>query len=308
MAGEKQGWSFSAVGNPEDLQKMAFLITPSATPLLSAMGDTKKKVSSTKHEWTSRTLRPAQANKVIEGATITAVDPQVKTRMYNYTQLSDNPYFVTDTENAIAQANGTNSDIGSQMRDAMLELRRDVELAITTSNARVQSASGTAGQAGGLPFYLNTTNFTTANMVDAANKGLSEGAHVIPMAKAIFSQHDPENLTLLVSPYNKIKVDGFTGGAMKQVDPKTGKIYNNIKGYSSSFGDFAVMVSRYCPDTDAYLLDMNYLNKGFLQDFQEAPVTSKDVKTAHKEARVVWCEWTAECLAVEAHAHTQNLA
>lgn len=305
MAGEKQAWSYSAVGNPEDLQKMAFLITPSQTPLLSAMSDAKKKVSSTKHEWTSRVLRAPQANKVVEGASITAADPTLKNRLFNYTQLSDNAYYVTDTENAIAVMNGTNSDIGSQTRDAMLELKTDIDLAMTTSATKTASASGVAAQAGGILHYMDTANYSTATVVDAASKPLQESM-VLTAAKTLYGKHNPENLTLFVSLNNKLKVDGFTGGAMKQTGTG-GKIVNVVKGYSSSFGDFDVLMSRNLPDTDVYLLDMNYLGKGFLQPFQDAPVTSNTIKTAHKEARVVWAEWTMECLAVEAHARIKNV-
>jgi len=305
FAGEKQGWSYSAVGNPEDLQKMAFLITPSQTPLLSAMGDCKKKVTNSTHSWTARVLRAPKVNAVVEGATITPADPTLKSKMSNYTQLSDNSYYVTSTENAIANINGTNSDIGSQTRDAMLELKTDLDLAMNTSATQVLSASGVAGVAGGLPYFLNTTNYPNATVIDAASKPLSE-TMVITAMRSLYLKHNPENLTLFCSVNNKTKVDGFTGGAVKQTDT-SGKIKNVVKGYSSSFGDFDVLMSRVCPDSDVYLLDMNYLGKGFLQPFEDDPITSKVTKTAHKESRVVSCEWTMECQAVEAHVHIKNV-
>ena len=308
MAGEKQAYAFSAVGNPENLHQMAEMTTPESTPVWTALGKTREEVKDLEYKWLTRSLRTAAANVVQAGAAITAADPALRAELSNYTQLSDNPYFLTDTQQAIAKKNGTNSDLGTIMQDAITELKRDINLRVITGATKVKQASGTAGAAAGLEWWFTVANNSNAIVQDAASKPLSETQNVMPALKSLYAVHDPKQLTLIVSPGNKNRVDTFSGGAMKQVDPKSGTLFNNIKMIRTSFGDMAVLVDRACPDDTAFIVDMSYLGKGFLQEFQDAPIVSASAKTAHSESRVVWCEWTLETQMVECGAKIDNIA
>lgn len=297
MANEKQGWSSSAIGNPESLKKMAELVSPESTPLLTAF-KAGSKVTNTTHSWLTRSLDTAASNAVAEGATITPADPEVYTRLYNYTQLSHKTKYLTDTQQAIAKANGNNLDIGTVSEDALKALKRDMEYGITTNaSASAHVGSTAAGTAGGVA-YWTTTAAGSAYRVSATASGtttLDEALHFIPMMQGIYTQHEPENMAVLLSVGNKTRFDQFTGGAVKQIDPKTGQLVNDVKGYRSSFGNFATIVSRYMPNTDVYGLDMNFWAKSFLQPYEDFVVIDKNTKTAHKIAIGWQAEWTVEC-------------
>ena len=57
--------TFQAKGNREDLSDIIYNISPTDTPLLSAIG--KEKATATLHEWQTDALAQAGANAQIEG-------------------------------------------------------------------------------------------------------------------------------------------------------------------------------------------------------------------------------------------------
>jgi hypothetical protein len=305
MSGEKAAYSYGAV-NPEDFHNFAVLISPSSTPVMSAMGDGYE-VKDTSHNWSTDALRAAATNAVVEGATVTPVDPSATVKLTNYTQLSDGSYYLTTTQDAIARKNNRPGSIGNQMAKCIKEVKLDMEKAIITNATQVKSAASTAGVAGGLPYWLNTSNYNYANVIAGGTAKFDEDTHFIPAMAAIFADHDPESLTMIVSPTNKNKVDKFTGGSVRNIDGKSGTLYNNIKNIQTAYGDVAVMISRYMPDTSVFILDMDYWKKGFLDEFNEFEITSRQRRDKHRIQRGVACEWTIECRAIAANAHINAL-
>lgn len=305
MAGEKAAYSYGAI-NPEDFHNFAVLISPSSTPVFSAMGDGYE-VTNTTHNWSTDALRAATTNAVIEGASITPVDPSALTKLNNYTQISDGSYYLTTTQDAIARKNNRPGSIGNQMAKCVKEVKLDIEKAIVTGTTKVLSAASTAGVAAGIQWWLNTGNNATANVIAGGSAKFDEDTHFIPALAAIYADHDAENLTMVVSPTNMNKVNKFTGGSVRNIDGKSGTLYNNIKNIVTPYGDVAVIISRYMPDTSVFILDMDYWKKGFLDEFNEFEITSRQRRDKHRIQRGVACEWTIECRAIEAHAHINAL-
>lgn len=305
-----QKFAYNNTSNPEDMHKIALMTTPKATPVFSAIGGGYD-VTNTYHEWLTDALAEPVAAGVIEGATITPTVKPALTRMGNYTQLNDKAYNITDTQQAIAKKNGQNVDIGTQMMNATIELKRNINKAILSNTTSTACTGAAAAVSGGIPFFLdhsNTTFGTFVNYIDAGTKALDENKHFIALLQKMYNVHDPEALTAVVSPHNKMAVNRFNGGAVRQTDSKSGTVYNDIKNINTPFGDVAVMIERMCPDTDVHILDMNYWKKSFLQPIDSFDISGTTNKTKHGIEKGVMAEWVIECRNVASSGRIINLA
>ena len=138
----------------EDLQDALVSISPTETPVMSAIG--RKNVSNTYFEWGVVDLAAAGNNRVIEGEAGLGNDaPTNAVRQAGYTQISDKVVEVSDTANAVkgaADAQTTAKQIAYKLK----ELKRDMEKMFGDNVAASAGASGTARQTAGLPAYLRT--------------------------------------------------------------------------------------------------------------------------------------------------------
>lgn len=295
--------------NPEDLHRIALLTTPQSTPVFSAFG-AGWDCTASRHDWPIDKLNAASTTPKQEGAAISPADIPAVVRMQNYTQLMDRSYVISDRQQAITQKNGLNIGIGVQMKKATIELKRDMEKSIITNSTTSAETSSAASVAGGIPFFLDTSNGTWGSMVqavDCSSKALQEDAHVLTLLQKMYVVHDPEDLTMIVSPKNKMKIDKFTGGAMRQLDAKSGTLYNDIKIMRTAFGDVTMMISRLMPDTSIYILDMEYWKKSFLQPIQAFDISGTSFKNKHGIEKGVMAEYTVECRNPAAGGVLQNV-
>src|ERR1051325_11301350 len=74
-------------GNREDLADTMYMISPTDTPLLTALPRVKAKA--VLHEWTTRSLAAAAANEKIEGDDATINAANVPTRFNNRLAISN---------------------------------------------------------------------------------------------------------------------------------------------------------------------------------------------------------------------------
>jgi len=93
---------------------------------------------------------------------------------------------------------------------------------------------------------------------------------------------------LMVGPFNKQKVSGFTGGSTRFDASEDKTLYASIDVYSSDFGDLEVVPNRFSRDRDAWVLDMDYWSVGFLRDFTMHELS----KTGDSEKRQLLVELT----------------
>jgi hypothetical protein len=294
-------WDNLTVANKEDFHNVAINIAPEQTPLLTSVGEGYP-VTNTKHQWLTDTLASPTANAIVEGATISPSARAAAVRLYNETQMSEKSYYVSDIQDAIQMKQGGNLDSGNQQRKAVIELKRDIEYAMTINATRTAFADSVAGTIGGLPYWVNTANYTNANTVDAASAALTESM-LLQAMQAQWEDHEPEQMTVLCNSTNKLRIDGFSGGAVRNTDANAKMLINTIKVYESSFGNFKLIMSRYCTTGNLYVLDTNYIKKGFL-----IPITQKAVAyTKHRNEFVVFAAYTMEMRAIDAHARVLNI-
>lgn len=264
--------TYNAVGNKEDVTGLVVNIAPDETPLYSMLPEGKAML--TKTEWLEKTLRAAKVNTAVEGAALTTDHAKARARPYNITQIFQQGYDVTGTQEAVAHYGGITSEIDDSMSDAMKELALDVELAWFTSATRVDGTDAVARIAGGLKYFISTNKlanggtpraYTEALLKQAIQKSWSAGG----VPKWVFQSGDNQNIA-----------NTFKGGNMATADAKTKKVIGAVDVYVSSFGEVKFVPHRQLPNTDVFVLDTQHLETRYLRRFKdtELPKSADAIK------------------------------
>ena len=288
--------TYDAVGIREDLQDVIYSISPTDTPFMSSAA--REAVKNTFHEWQTDALAAAATNNaVIEGDDAT-LDASVATaRIGNYTQIMDKTVVTTGTQEAVDKA-GRASELAYQIAKKSKELKRDIESTLLTNQARAAGNSSTARTFGSIGAWIATndnlagdgTSPTANNGSDARNDG-TQRALTEDMLKDVIKNvwnagGNPS--VVMVGPFNKQKISGFTGGSTRFDASEDKTLYTSIDVYSSDFGDLEVVPNRFSRDRDALVLDMDYWSVGFLRDFTMHELS----KTGDAEKRQLLVELT----------------
>ena len=289
--------TYDAVGIREDLQDVIYSISPTETPFMSSAA--REQVKNTFHEWQTDALAAAVTNNaVIEGDDATLDAASATSRIGNYTQIMDKTVVITGTQESVDKA-GRASELAYQIAKKSKELKRDIESTLLTNQARAAGDSSTARTFGSIGAWIATNdNFNAAdgtsptanNGSDARNDG-TQRALTEDMLKDVIKNvwnagGNPS--VVMVGPFNKQKISGFTGGSTRFDASEDKTLYTSIDVYSSDFGDLEVVPNRFSRDRDALVLDMDYWSVGFLRDFTMHELS----KTGDAEKRQLLVELT----------------
>ena len=261
----------------------------------------REQVKNTFHEWQTDALAAAVTNNaVIEGDDATLDASTATSRIGNYTQIMDKTVVITGTQEAVDKA-GRASELAYQIAKKSKELKRDIESTLLSNQARAAGNSTTARTFGSIGAWIATNdNFNTSdgssptgspvNGSDARNDG-TQRALTEDMLKDVIknvwnSGGNPS--VVMVGPFNKQKISGFTGGSTRFDASEDKTLYTSIDVYSSDFGDLEVVPNRFSRDRDALVLDMDYWSVGFLRDFTMHELS----KTGDAEKRQLLVELT----------------
>ena len=99
-----------------------------------------------------------------------------------------------------------------------------------------------------------------------------------------------EPTVLMVGPVNKGKVSAFTGRASARQMISETKIQGAADLYSSDFGDFKVIPSRFCREQTGYVIDPEFWKVVYLRDFKQEEVA----KTGDAIKRALLVEYTLQ--------------
>lgn len=266
--------TYDAVGIREDLQDVIYSISPTETPFMSSAA--REQVKNTLHEWQTDSLAAAVTNNaVIEGDEATLDASSATTRLGNYTQIMDKTVVITGTQEAVDKA-GRASELAYQIAKKSKELKRDIESTLLTNQARVAGNSSTARKFGSIGSWVATnddlgasgaspTGDGTDARTDGTQRALTE-ASLKSVIKNVWNAGGNPSI-IMVGPFNKQKISGFTGGSTRFDASEDKTLYTSIDVYSSDFGDLEVVPNRFSRDRDAWVLDMDYWSVGFLRDF-----------------------------------------
>ena len=109
--------TFTTKGIREDLSNIIYNISPSDTPMMSAIG--REKATNTLHEWQTDALAAAsRTNKVSEGDEVSFPTLSPTVRLNNHTQISTKAAIVSGTNLAVTSA-GRNNEMAYQISNQL---------------------------------------------------------------------------------------------------------------------------------------------------------------------------------------------
>ena len=288
--------TYDAVGIREDLQAVIYSISPTETPFMSSAA--REQVKNTFHEWQTDSLAAAVTNNaVIEGDEATRDASTATARIGNYTQIMDKTVVITGTQEAVDKA-GRASELAYQIAKKSKELKRDIESTLLTNQARAAGSSSAARTFASIGAWIATnsnkaadgTDPTASDGSDARNDGTQRSLTEDMLKDVIKGTWNAGGnpSVIMVGPFNKQKISGFTGGNTRFDASEDKTLYTSIDVYSSDFGDLEVVPNRFSRDRDALVLDMDYWSVGFLRDFTMHELS----KTGDAEKRQILAELT----------------
>jgi len=299
--------TYQSIGNREDLSNIIYNISPTDYPFMTMAKRTT--ATATKHEHQTDALTAATAGgQVVEGNTPsnTTVTPTV--RVFNYTEIQQKAFNISGTQQAVRSA-GRKSELAYQLMKTSSELKRNMEAALSGANGAAVGASGTARVSASVESWMSTNWTTQSSPTSAASEGFSATnlctapvdattaatvteANVKAIMRAAWTQGGKPDV-LLVGPYNKVKVSGFSGILTNNIFQQAGgqaKIVGGASSYVSDFGEFRVVPSRFNRDRTICVLDMDFWAVAYLRPWAQTPLA----KVGDSEQRMVTAEYTLE--------------
>ncbi len=288
--------TYASIGNREDLSDIIYRIAPTITPFLNLCS--KATATSTLHEWQTQDLASAANNAQIEGddAAAAAVTPTV--RLNNRTQISTKTVIVAGTQRAVKTA-GRKDEMAYQLSLKSLELKRDMETALTQNSTLVVGNSTTARQTRGLEGWVATNNDlgaggvapnygTNTSATDGTQRAFTE-AQLKNVLQLVFAQGgDPD--TILVGPTQKQTFSTFTGGATRMTEADDKKLTAAVDVYVSDFGTLNVIPSRFQRARTAFVLQADKWAVAYLRPFQTVDLA----KTGDADKKEIIVEYSLE--------------
>lgn len=303
--------TYDAIGVREELSDIIDNISPTATPVYSALR--KKKIASRRPEWLVDSLAAAANNAQIEGndigSTFTAVT--APTRYDNYAQISAKNFIISRTENIVDKA-GRDKEVDYQTLKKTKEIKRDVEVAIIQNTTYNAGATATARQTRGLAGWVKQGSvgagagvFPVPSTNTAPVAGTARAwteALLKDMAQDAYTAGGEPTL-LVLRPADKALTSAFAGNATRFEKVEQSTITAAYDYYVSDFGKFKVVPDRFC-DAAAYLIDLEHASFGTLDPLVRSPLA----KTGDAEKMMLTMEYAFICDNPDAHAVARDLS
>lgn len=292
--------TYQAIGNREDLIDIITNISPTDTPVLSMTESVK--ASSVLHEWQTQALKTPTAVARIEGddANIKTVTPTV--RLTNSTQIIDNNFIVTETQQAVNPA-GRASEDTYQTELAMKELANDIEYAYVVNSAAVTGASGTARQLKGLVGWV-VTNISSAT----ANRALTSTILDVLLKTVWLAGGKPD--VILTGGTQKIAFTNTTNfpGMTRNITASTNQYYLAVDVYQGGIGGEMKLVTSTIMgnnlDSRIFCLQMDKFRKAWLRPIKKTALG----RTGDGQKFQIVAETTLESLNEKASGTVTNLS
>jgi hypothetical protein len=301
--------TYTAIGMREELSDVIDNISPTATPVYSALR--KKKIVSRRPEWQTDSLASAANNAQLEGDDYTSFAALgVTTRWDNYAQISAKNFLVSRTENIVDKA-GRDKEIDYQTLKKAKEIKRDVEVAIIQNGTYNAGAAATARQTRGFAGWVRqgsvgagTGAFPVPSTNTAAVAGTGRAwseALLKDMAQDAYTAGGEPTL-LVLRPADKALTSAFAGNATRFEKVENSTITAAYDWYVSDFGKFKVVADRFC-DAAAYLIDLEHVSFGTLDPLSRSPLA----KTGDAEKMLLTMEYALVMDNLDAHAVARDL-
>ena len=304
---DASGTSGVGKGNREDLVQAVYDISPTDTPVLTALP--RVKAEAVLHEWTTHALTAAAANEKIEGddATIDVENP--KTRLNNRCAISNKVAGVTKTQQVVSKV-GMQDAMAEAVGYKMKEIKRDMEVMINANTAKVAGNDTTARKTAGLPTWIvnaatvigaNPTGDGSNTATDGTQRPFAEGL-LLEASQLAYDDGGSPSL-LVVGTFNKRVASTFAGNQNRNSDASTKKLVNSIGIYEDDFNTMKVVSDRFCVSRNAVLIDTEYAAIAYLRDMDTWDLAT----TGSSVRKQIEVEWALEIRNPDAHAIIRDL-
>lgn len=302
----------------EDLIDKIYNTSPEKTPVTTAFG--KSSAMQTYHEWQRDALAAANKdNALIDGDDFSAEAPTNVERIGNYCQIFGKKPAVSRRANIVKKA-GKGKEMAYQKAKMMLEIKRDVEASVLSSNAAVAGNSTTASKSAGLGamIYTNVSHgaggSTPAHTSGAATVAPTAGTArtfsellLKNVVQSAYTNSGEIPRQVVMSPSHKSVFSTFTGIAVNryQVGKKEqGRIIGGADVYMSDFGELEI-VPHYIMtgSTTVFLNNPEYADLAFLDGFR----TEEMGKTGDSDKNLITADLTLAVRAEKAFAKIADL-
>lgn len=271
--------TYDMKGIREQLEDIIYSISPTDTPMFSSMG--KGKATNTQFKWLTDSLAAASAsNFQVEGDDYAATAQVATKELHNYTQIYAKNFIITGTDDAVDAA-GRSTQLAYSLAKNSKELKRDVEAGICQANViPTVGASNAARKTAGLRTWINTNSslgaggavaahtngVPTGTATDGTQRAFAESMLKEVIRECYVAGGNPD--TIMVGPFNKQAISGFTGGstAIREVPAQT--IVASVDVYQSDFGTLTVKPNRFQRDRDCFVLDSEFWGFNVLRPFE----------------------------------------
>ena len=290
--------AYDLVGGREDLMNIITNISPTDVPFQSNIG--RSKATAILHEFQTDALATPASNAVIEGDD-SAAEAQVATvRETNRTQISKKVVLVTGTANATTKAGRGKNELSYLLAKAGKELKRDMEVDLTSKNAAVTGSASAARKLRGAEAWIYTnTDYGTSGattsagaVTDGTQRVFTETMLKTALQSCFTEGGDPD--CVMVGPFNKTKVSGFGGIATLYRDTAGSKGQASIMGaadlYISDWGEVKIVPNRFQRDRTALIIEKDKWAVAYLRPFRQ----EKLAKTGDSDKVHMLVEYTLE--------------
>lgn len=302
--------TYDAIGNREDLVDFIYDISPTETPVMTALP--RAKATNTLHEWQTHALTAASgSNAVIEGDDATTDAATVTTRLNNRTQISDKVAQVTGTQQAMNPA-GRKDEMAFQMKARMAELKRDMETTLCQNVAKVAGNDSTARKLAGFPTWVKTNiskasdgTAATGDGTDTYTTGTARAfteTLLIDALQSCFTEGANPKMAV-VGAFNKRKASQFSGNATRFDKNEDKKLTAAIDVYVGDFHEIKFVPDRFAVAGMCQLWDPEYAKVAYLRPF----TTHELAKTGDTIRKQILVEYTLEMCNEKAHGAVYDL-
>lgn len=293
-------------GNREDLVGLVYDISPTDTPVLTALPRTT--ASAVLHEWVTHTLTAAAANEKIEGDDATIDAAVAKTRLNNRCAISNKVAGVTKTQQAVDKV-GMMDALAEEVGYKMSEIKRDMEVMLNANTAKVAGDDTTARKTAGIPTWIvnsvavgaDPTGDGSNTATDGAQRAFTESM-LLDASKLAYDDGGSPSL-LIVGTFNKRVASGFAGNQSRNTDADKKKLINSVSVYEDDFNTLKIVPDRFCLARNATLIDPEYMKLAYLRAFD----TWSLAITGSSMRKQIETEWSLEMSNKDAHAIIRDL-
>jgi hypothetical protein len=313
--------SFDAIGQRESLADKIFLITPTDSPLVSAIR--KVKAEAINEEWQIDKLAVVDVtNARIEGDDAALIEPTKTIRVSNRCQILSKAFGVSGSLEAVRKA-GRAKELGYQLSKSGAEIKRDLEAILL--NAQVIGTAALARSMGGLPSWISVNSPAATTPSTASMRGIGGAPGTTPnglgtvlatdgalrtfnqtmidtgMKNAWESGGHPTLLMMgavqrgVFSTFDGIATDINTQAAQKV-------IVSVADVYKSNFGDLRAVENRYIRKTSSVDREVYGIDTDLLELAELRPFHIKELAVSgDSEKRLLLWEGTLKVLNEAGH-------